>query len=259
MKMLFTGFVLGVGTACGVFFLFNVWQERLPKSTVDISLLCTARGGEWVYGSVLPLCMTKDAGLLEFVNGTFLPYEEKKIATNNEEAVSVLAQNEDPWKEGFEAPLRERAVQYEVKEEELDEASLTMETEEREVEIAEEKENETCEEIKSEEMYKGRIASVDFSSWPEARKYKTAIEKDVARGVNFAGSYIVATWGCGTKRTPCVGHAVIDAQTGKILLYKEDAKRTGEFSRDTSSLVLNGEQGEETWNLQEGKLIRCND
>ncbi len=249
--MLFTGFILGIGTTCGAFFLYNTWEERLPKSTVDISLLCSTRGGEWVHGSTRPLCMTKDAGLLEFANGSFVPYKEEGIAQKSEESTSEV----DPWKVGFEAPLAERAVKYEVEERETDE--LPEENIPKEEAVTTEEKNEMCEEEEVKEQYEGRIASVNFSSWPEATKYRSAIEKDVARGVNFAGSYVVATWGCGTNRSSCVGHAVVDAQSGDILLYKERATRTGVFSVEKNALTINGEDGEETWNILGEKLVRC--
>lgn len=67
----------------------------------------------------------------------------------------------------------------------------------------------------TEDSYSGR-AQVDFSTNDEAKHYRTAISKDVARGVNFAGQYVLSMWGCGDG---CVGSAVINAESGKILSY----------------------------------------
>ena len=67
----------------------------------------------------------------------------------------------------------------------------------------------------TEAVFAGR-AQVDFSTFEEARRYRTAITKDVARGVNFAGQYVLSTWGCGEE---CIGSAVINAESGKILAY----------------------------------------
>lgn len=65
---------------------------------------------------------------------------------------------------------------------------------------------------------------VDFSTNEAARLYRTAISKDVARGVNYAGKFVVSTWGCGKG---CVGSAVIDATDGFIASYGLKASSYG--------------------------------
>ncbi|HUK88462.1 MAG TPA: hypothetical protein VLT85_12420 [Terriglobales bacterium] len=45
------------------------------------------------------------------------------------------------------------------------------------------------------------------------RLYRTRIRESVAQGVNFAGHYVVATWGCGTG---CMEFAVADAVSGRV-------------------------------------------
>ena len=67
----------------------------------------------------------------------------------------------------------------------------------------------------TDQSFNGR-AKVDFSTNQAARHYRTAITKDVATGVNFAGKYVMSIWGCGDN---CQGSAVINAETGKILSY----------------------------------------
>jgi len=43
---------------------------------------------------------------------------------------------------------------------------------------------------------------------------RTRLSEALAGGVNFAGHYIVAGWGCGTG---CISGAIIDARTGNVL------------------------------------------
>ena len=70
--------------------------------------------------------------------------------------------------------------------------------------------------INSTEEFYGDIATVNFMSNEQARVFKTAIEKSVAKGSNFAGHYNITTWGCGTD---CFGYAVVDVQNGEIIEY----------------------------------------
>ncbi len=47
-----------------------------------------------------------------------------------------------------------------------------------------------------------------------ARRYRTQLRLAIESGVNFAGHYVVATWGCGTG---CAQFAIIDALTGSVI------------------------------------------
>jgi len=64
--------------------------------------------------------------------------------------------------------------------------------------------------------YEGKPAKVDFSSLPAAREYRTEITEQASDGINYAGHYTVAKWGCGTN---CIGFAIIDAINGKVVYY----------------------------------------
>jgi hypothetical protein len=63
-----------------------------------------------------------------------------------------------------------------------------------------------------EAVYKGKFAPVKINSkW--ARSYRTMLRDSVREnGVNFAGHYTFAAWGCGTN---CNQMAVIDVKTGR--------------------------------------------
>jgi hypothetical protein len=56
-------------------------------------------------------------------------------------------------------------------------------------------------------------SAVDLTSHPNARRYRTVLRTQAAKGSNFAGHYTVAGWGCGTS---CVQFAIIDTLTGRV-------------------------------------------
>lgn len=63
-----------------------------------------------------------------------------------------------------------------------------------------------------EPVYKGKPATVKINS-RYSRVYRTVLRESVKEnGVNFAGHYTLATWGCGTN---CNQMAVIDVKTGQ--------------------------------------------
>lgn len=55
--------------------------------------------------------------------------------------------------------------------------------------------------------------NVDLSSNKNARMYRTNLRNAAKGGVNFAGHFIVTSWGCGTN---CNEGAIIDARNGKV-------------------------------------------
>ena len=63
-------------------------------------------------------------------------------------------------------------------------------------------------------VYRGRVAPLVVSSSPTARAFRTRTREAMAGGVNFAGHYVVATWGCGTE---CMGGHIVDARTGRAV------------------------------------------
>jgi len=61
--------------------------------------------------------------------------------------------------------------------------------------------------------YSGPNAAPDVLRDPRSRMYRTQLRGWAKEKPNFAGHYILATWGCGTG---CTQIAVIDALTGKV-------------------------------------------
>jgi len=62
------------------------------------------------------------------------------------------------------------------------------------------------------EIFGGKMHPVILAT-PLDRKYRTVIREGFAKGVNFAGQYVVVDWGCGTG---CQKFVIIDAKTGTV-------------------------------------------
>ncbi len=60
-------------------------------------------------------------------------------------------------------------------------------------------------------IYRGKNAQILPSK--DTRTFKTRLREALKENPNFAGHYIVTTWGCGTG---CQVGAIIDARTGKV-------------------------------------------
>jgi len=60
---------------------------------------------------------------------------------------------------------------------------------------------------------KPRVRAIDFKASPDARSFRTRLSDAIKSGVNFAGHYVVAGWGCGTG---CISGAIIDARNGRV-------------------------------------------
>lgn len=87
-------------------------------------------------------------------------------------------------------------------------------------------------------VFRGKPVAVDLSSHKEARTFRTRLREAVkeAKGANFAGHMIVATWGCGTS---CQMIALIDARNGKVYFAPDPANLGVDFRRDSRLLVVN--------------------
>lgn len=59
---------------------------------------------------------------------------------------------------------------------------------------------------------------LNLKSHQQAKMFHTKLREAAAEGVNFAGHYILATWGCGTN---CSQSAIIDARSGTVFFPSE--------------------------------------
>src|SRR5215210_4224975 len=60
---------------------------------------------------------------------------------------------------------------------------------------------------------KTKNVKVNLKSHKTANTYRTNLRNAAKEGVNFAGHYILTTWGCGTN---CSQSAIIDARNGRV-------------------------------------------
>lgn len=121
-------------------------------------------------------------------------------------------------------------------------------------------------------VYTGPNASVRLVT-PGDRMFRTRLRDGAKQPVNFAGHYILTTWGCGTS---CETGSVIDAMTGQVIelpgsVCCEPAGTVDDkferilAHRDSKIIVLSGlineqgEQGGHFYLLDEGKFIHLAD
>ena len=85
-------------------------------------------------------------------------------------------------------------------------------------------------------IYRGRVAPLVESSSPTARMYRTRTRQALAEGVNFAGHYVVARWGCGTG---CLWGHIVDARTGRAVADLPSSTPSVVFRPDSRLFVVN--------------------
>lgn len=78
---------------------------------------------------------------------------------------------------------------------------------------------------------------VNLKSHKSANMFRTNLRNAAKEGVNFAGHYILTTWGCGTN---CSQGAIIDARSGSVF-FPDQLEGSGfgfcELPDDTEPLV----------------------
>jgi hypothetical protein len=88
-------------------------------------------------------------------------------------------------------------------------------------------------------IFSGKPASVDFST-PAAMNFKMRFAEGTAKDPNFAGHYMVVTWGCGTNY---VAVSLVDAKTGAVhMLAGVNPWVKLEYRLDSFLIVENGDE-----------------
>lgn len=91
--------------------------------------------------------------------------------------------------------------------------------------------------------------NIDFPNSPEASTFRTRLRDALKDGVNFAGHFVLAGWGCGTG---CTNGAVIDARNGRVYFpdelagvggYDEPDGKTFTFQKNSRLLIIRGTPG----------------
>ena len=68
------------------------------------------------------------------------------------------------------------------------------------------------EEFKATEIFQGQAAQPRLTT-PFARKFRSVIREGAQKGPNFAGTFGIVQWGCGSS---CVQMAIVNEQTGAV-------------------------------------------
>ena len=77
---------------------------------------------------------------------------------------------------------------------------------------------------------------IDYSSNQTARRYRKVLKQTYkSEGINFAGHYCLAYWGCGS---PCQECAIIDTRTGKVYDGPSAGNGYG-YHKDSRMLIVN--------------------
>lgn len=95
------------------------------------------------------------------------------------------------------------------------------------------------------ETFEGESAPLVFTS--ETRMFRSRLQSAAAQGPNFAGKYIIATWGCGTD---CLMGGVVDPKTGNTSMIPfsiccvfenaPEGTEKVEFQKDSKLIIFNG-------------------
>jgi hypothetical protein len=94
------------------------------------------------------------------------------------------------------------------------------------------------------ETYNGQLAPPNIASDPNARGFRTMIRRGcTSQGVNFAGHYTVAEWGCGAM---CSMLAVVDRIDGRVYFTgipfdTLDGHYGAVYTPDSRMIVVNSE------------------
>ena len=85
-------------------------------------------------------------------------------------------------------------------------------------------------------VYQGQPAVVEPPAESTDWRFVEALEYWVPQGPNFAGTYTVVTWGCGTL---CQAFAIVNAQTGTLFQPKEVSEVGLKFQINSRLLIIN--------------------
>ncbi len=105
------------------------------------------------------------------------------------------------------------------------------------------------------EQYKVKVSTakpkpIKLAGNRDARMFRTRLREALADGVNFAGHFVLATWGCGTS---CLQGAIIDTNTGVVYFpeelsgmsfgYIDDEVEPLQYQKDSKLFILSGNPG----------------
>jgi hypothetical protein len=99
-------------------------------------------------------------------------------------------------------------------------------------------------------IYKGKNAPVKLPTSDE-RMFRTRLREAARQKPNFAGHYVLTSWGCGTE---CLSGAAIDVRTGKVSFFDfsiccwgtdvDDNFKAINFRLDSKLIIFSGARNE---------------
>lgn len=98
-------------------------------------------------------------------------------------------------------------------------------------------------------VFKGRNARVRLVTETD-RMFRTRLRRAAKQKPNFAGRYVVTSWGCGTS---CIMGAVVDVKTGKVYWWDfsiccwgnvDEGFRPIEFRKKSNLIIFSGTRNE---------------
>jgi hypothetical protein len=111
-------------------------------------------------------------------------------------------------------------------------------------------------------VLKTKVRKVDLKSHLRAREYRRQLEQAIGKAPNFAGHYVLLTWGCGS---PCHEIALVDTRNGKVDFAPFYGRVNELFQPNSRLLILNSPStplfGTEyyEWTGSEFRKLNCND
>jgi hypothetical protein len=89
------------------------------------------------------------------------------------------------------------------------------------------------------EVYTGKIASLDLSSSDVANNFRTTIRASLEKGINFAGHYIISEVGFTGYGTEMI---ITDAYNGKVYPFPYMAWADFKYSSTSNLIIVNPEE-----------------
>lgn len=86
------------------------------------------------------------------------------------------------------------------------------------------------------EQYKGELNNINLESHADVNMFKNHFIQLKGEVPNFAGKYIVTSWGCGTS---CQTIAVVDVSNGDVFFIDQTASHEYCYQINSNLLIIN--------------------
>lgn len=79
-----------------------------------------------------------------------------------------------------------------------------------------------------------KVGAIDLKSHPQAPRFRTRLNEAIGKSANFAGHYVVVTWGCGTS---CQAVALIEVKSGRVYFAPFSTDLGSDFRADSGLFI----------------------